>query len=63
MSFIDDYLSARLGNLLVNGGENEQGHLVPPLLVEKVTAYLEVPEELLMDCGAIPDTRPRQKLW
>lgn len=28
------------------------------LLITKHVAYLQVPEELLMDCGVIPDTRP-----
>jgi hypothetical protein len=29
----------------------------PELLIQKHAAYIEVPEELLMDYGAIPDTR------
>lgn len=37
------------------------GFLVPPGLLEDIklnAAYIEVPNELLMDYGVIPDTRP-----
>jgi hypothetical protein len=30
----------------------------PELIVHKVTGYVVASEELLMDCGVIPDTRP-----
>jgi hypothetical protein len=35
------------------------------LLIDKNVLYITVPEELLMDCGVIPDTRPRvnASLW
>jgi hypothetical protein len=31
----------------------------PELLIQKHAMYLQIPDELLMDYGAIPDTRPR----
>jgi hypothetical protein len=40
----------------------EDGHLVPPLLADQVTGYITVSNEMLMDCGVIPDTRPRPVL-
>ena len=67
MSFIDDYLAERVAPLLAElaPGEVDQGHLVPPVMVEnmrKLSVILPVSEEMPMDCGVIPDTRPRPVL-
>lgn len=40
------------------------GFLIPPGMAEElharlISSYIEVPNELLMDFGAIPDTRPK----
>lgn len=37
---------------------NEVNEPGPELLVTKHTAHILVSEEMLMDCGVIPDTRP-----
>lgn len=65
MSFLDDYLAEHAGPLLAEfaPGEAEAGYLIPPpMRVEMVTGYLPVPDEMLMDCGVIPDTRPKPVL-
>ena len=41
------------------------GFLVPPGLLDDIklnAAYIEVSNELLMDCGVIPDTRERKPI-
>jgi hypothetical protein len=55
--------AARHGTRSVEGwtwdrqaGPNQLDALLIP---RKVTGYIEVSDELLMDCGAIPDTRPK----
>lgn len=35
---------------------------LPQLTVRKVEGYLPIPEEILMDEGVIPDTRPKVKI-
>lgn len=67
MSFLDAYLAERIGPLLAEPapGVADPGHLVPPVMVEnmhKLSVILPVSEEMLMDCGVIPDTRPRPVL-
>jgi hypothetical protein len=70
VSFLDDYLGTAAGNVFVTGtGDEHAAHLVPePLIndialsVTKMSGYLEVPEEMLMDFGVIPDTRPKPVL-
>lgn len=48
-----DRLRAQLGG---DPAEPDGGAL--PLVARKLVSYIEVPDELLMDAGLIPDTRP-----
>jgi hypothetical protein len=58
-----DVLNERLADALT-GLRLEQEEAVgrPELLVTKHAMTLPVSEELLMDCGAIPDTRERKPI-
>jgi hypothetical protein len=68
MSFAD-VLNERLADALTglhpeqeetgDGGE-QQEHLIPPLLKHEI--MVQVSDGLLMDCGAIPDTRERKPI-
>jgi hypothetical protein len=58
-----DVLNERLAGALtgLRSGQEETGGQ-PELLVTKHAVMLPVSEELLMDCGAIPDTRERKPI-
>lgn len=56
-SWVTQYLADAFGERLTGGIENpspSEQLLIP----RKEAMVIEVPEELLMDCGVIPDTRP-----
>lgn len=58
-----EYLEATTGANGLRAGDWPQQTTEPPrITVHKVEGYIPISEELLMDEGAIPDTRPKVKI-
>jgi hypothetical protein len=62
-NWLEDYLRDNVGSAVGSalGASADADVLMPEMTVQKMSAYIPVSYELMMDAGAIPDTRPPRK--